>query len=200
VSVAKRAAVFTSLVTCLSGCYHSAKPIVNPLKWCRSQQLTVKLVAIDAPGMSRLNSIYALINHSNVSCRIASDQLQLWSLHKHRRVLVPYSVPPQKNIFYRLKPQSSESTMRFKNTVWFAVTAWSLGPPSFTHWSWSINHDNQQYNLPYHSNYTDNPQRTPIHQGLTHWRFDKTCRDESSRLIHLKPQTVVNLSRIFSCG
>lgn len=45
----------------------------TPLPYCTANQLTIRLIAVDTPGMSKVRTLHGIINTGKQACRLAND-------------------------------------------------------------------------------------------------------------------------------
>ncbi len=170
---------------------------------CKPAQLKLNLFVLDAPGMSKLHSVYAISNVAATACSLSPQSINIWSGQQNHFKKIPvramsfdklpgtYVLPANTKIHPHLP---------LKDIVWFVVSAAGDTAPTFNRLLWGLQpHLRSAKSVRYSMPYTHFPTRTWLHQGLAEWDMDKQCRYHG-RLIKLTNHTNIDFSQIFYCG
>lgn len=196
-SVRLRAWVLFSVV--MSG----AHAFSAPFNQCQLSHLRLHKFLMDAPGMSKLYSVYAVSNVGATACRLSPTSLNVWSVQRHRAKVIP--VRDQRShqfpASYLLPSvRSKHPRIPMQQVVWFSVSALGDTAPTFHRLLWSLKSNSlHAKSVVYSVPYTHFPTHTLWHQGLAIWGMDKQCRYHG-RLIKLTQHTMIDFSQVLNCG
>jgi hypothetical protein len=170
---------------------------------CQLAQLRLNRFVMDAPGMSKLHSVYAITNVGATACRLSPASLNVWSGQRHRARVIP--VRDQRS--HQLPASYVLPSVRLKHArvpmqqvVWFSVSALGDTAPTFHRLLWSLKSNSlHAKSVVYSVPYTHFPTHTLWHQGLAIWGMGKQCRS-NGRLIKLTQHTIIDFSQVLNCG
>jgi hypothetical protein len=193
----------TTLVIMLYGCVflpgYAHKDHTYPK--CQMSQLRLRLFALDAPGMSKLYSMYAVTNLSSSACALRADALSLWAGSRNRPLLPISEVRAEHVKPLIILPHSAIHSMPMNNVVWTAVSAVGDTAPTFNTLWWAVDSPlKYARSVKYPKPYTHFAAHTLLHQGLRDWTMSRDCRGQYAALISLQPSTKINPHDFLYCG
>ena len=169
--------------------------------WCRSERVLIRPVAVVAPGMMRLHTVYGVVNTSHEPCLFSSDQFRLHAHLMQQSFMVPVQTKQKSSrSWFVLPPLSSIDSLPLKQVVWFDVKAHAQGSKRLQYFTWGTsrqkNSDRVSYPMP---QYAYQPVRSRLAQGVAQWKMDRWCR-YNGRLVKLNNNTMIDFNRTLLCG
>jgi hypothetical protein len=171
------------------------------LPWCGSKRVLIRPIAVVAPGMMRLDTVYAVVNTSREPCLFSTDQFRLHAHFMQQSFVVPVQTKLKlPRSWFVLSPVSSINSLPLKQVVWFDVKAHAQGNRRLQYLTWDTSRlkssDRVSYPMP---QYAYKPVHSNFFQGVSHWAMDKSCRI-NGRVMTLNDKTLIDFNRTLSCG
>ena len=107
----------------LCGCASTRTSLQGFSRACDMNQLQVRLLAVDHPGMGKSISVYALINVSSQRCRIFNQPQVFAEMGKCDKKRIRRQPVKSTSRSFVLLPQGQRQWVQDTAIVWFAVKA-----------------------------------------------------------------------------
>ena len=174
---------------------------VPVLPWCGSERVLIRPIAIVAPGMMRLDTVYAIVNTSREPCLFSTDQFRLHAHLTQQSFVVPVQTKQKTSrSWFVLSPVSSIDSLPLKQLVWFDVKAHAQGNKRLQFFTWDTSQlkSSRVVSYPIHQ-YAYQPVRSKLAQGISQWAMGRWCRF-NGRVVKLNNATRIHLNRTVYCG